>query len=76
MLIDPRKICNCFNDYFTNIADDILNKRKYEGNKTFQEFLKTSVPNSFVYEPCDPMEVKELISLDPNHIFRFFQKLL
>ena len=42
------------------IADDILNKRKYEGNKTFQEFLKTSLPNSLVYEPCDPMEVKEL----------------
>ena len=33
MLIDPQKICNSFNDYFTNIADDILNKRKYESNK-------------------------------------------
>ena len=62
MLIDPNKICNSFNDYFTNIAGDILNERKYEGNKSFQEFLKTPLPNSFVYEPCDRMEVKELIS--------------
>ena len=25
MIIDPKKICNSFNDYFTNKADDILN---------------------------------------------------
>ena len=25
-ITDPIKICNTFNDYFTNIADDILNK--------------------------------------------------
>ena len=49
------------------IADDILNKRKFEGNKSFQEFLKTPLANSFVYEPCDPKEVKELISqLNPS----------
>ena len=34
----PKKLCNPFNDYFT-IADDILNKRKDEGNKSFQDFL-------------------------------------
>ena len=27
-IIDPLKICNSFNDYFSNIADDILKKRK------------------------------------------------
>ena len=25
-IIDPSKICNSFNDYFSNIADDILKK--------------------------------------------------
>ena len=39
---------NSFNDYFTNTADDILNNRKYGGNKTFQTFLRTSLPNSFI----------------------------
>ena len=61
-IIDPLKICNSFNYYFSNIADDVLKKRKYGGNKIFQEFLKTPLPNSFVFEPCNPMEVKELIT--------------
>ena len=30
-IIDSKKIYNSFNGYVTNIADDILNKRKYEG---------------------------------------------
>ena len=62
IITDPLKICNSFNEYFTSIADDILKERKYEGNKTFNEFLKTPLPNSFVYEPCDPMEVKTIIA--------------
>ena len=43
--IDPLKICNSFNDYLTNIANDILQKRKNESNKTFHKFLKSPLTN-------------------------------
>ena len=41
-----------FNKYYTTIADDILAKRKYGGNKSFhKDFLHNHVPNSFaIYE--------------------------
>jgi carboxypeptidase C (cathepsin A) len=32
-ITNPIEIGNCFNRYFTSIADDSLNKRKYEGIK-------------------------------------------
>ena len=38
-IIEPWKICRSFNDYFTIIADDILQKRRYEGSKTFHTLL-------------------------------------
>ena len=33
VVTDPKDVANEFNSYFTSIADDILGKRKYEGNK-------------------------------------------
>ena len=37
---DPVAIANSFNDYFTSVADKILNNRKYTGNKLFSYFLR------------------------------------
>ena len=62
IITDSLKICNSFNEYFTSIADVILKNRKYEGNKIFYEYLKTPLSNSFVFEPCQPKEVKTLIA--------------
>jgi len=53
---------NCFNDYFTSVADKILRERKYEGRKSHREYLHNSLPNSFVIHECDPLEVENLIS--------------
>ena len=61
IITDSLKICNSFNEYFISIADVILKNRKYEGNKIFYEYLKTPLSNSFVFEPCQPKEVKTLI---------------
>ena len=72
---DPTAIANSFNDYFTSVADQILNKRKYNGNKLFSDFLKNRLANSFVFEPCTKEEIQIIIlslktskSYGPNSI--------
>ena len=59
---DPVKICNSFNDYFVNIADDILKTRKYDGNKHYTEYLNNPNHNAFAYDPCTANEVCILIN--------------
>ena len=74
-LTDPVQISNTFNDYFTSIADNLLNERKFNGNASFHDYLINPLSNSFVIYPCDEHEVKTLInqlehskSLGPNSI--------
>ena len=45
---DPNEIANSFNKYFTSIADDILKKIKYEGHKSFHEYLLNSMNKSIL----------------------------
>ena len=54
---NPKPIANEFNNYFTSIADD-----KYEGNKTFREYLDVSIMNSFVLFECDESEIRNIIN--------------
>jgi hypothetical protein len=66
-ITDPTAISNSFNDYFTSIADDILKKRKYNGNKSFRDFLSNRLLENFAFEECDENEIKSIISsLNPN----------
>ena len=44
---DPTAISNSFNDYFTSIADEILKKRKYNGTKSFKDFLTNRLIDFF-----------------------------
>ena len=60
IITDPVEICNNFNNYFINIADQILNKRKYSGNKHYTEYLDNH--NTFFFELCDNNEVKLIIN--------------
>ena len=59
---DPVIICNEFNNYFSNIADKIINNRKYGGRKHFSQFLNDPSPNSFMFKPCEPIEIFDTIS--------------
>ena len=59
---DPIVICNSFNNYFVNIADEILTARKYNGNKHYTEYLDNPLPNTFAYVPCDEVEVAYFIN--------------
>ena len=38
-LTEPRAIANSFNKYYASIADDILKKRKSDGNKSYMDYL-------------------------------------
>ena len=74
-LTDPSEIANTFNDYFSSVADNLLNERKFNGNTSFRDYLTNPLANSFVIHPCDEYEVKDLIqqleqnkSLGPNSI--------
>ena len=80
---DPKDISDSFNKYYTTIADDILAKRKYGGNKSHKDYLHNPLPNSFVIFECDQKEIEELISLNngrkasgPNSIPTDILKLL
>ena len=59
---DDTSISNCFNNYFTSVADKILKDRKYTGRQSHRDYLQNALPNSFVIRECDRMEVETLIS--------------
>ena len=69
-ITDRRIIANAFNKYFTSIADGILKKRKYEGHKSFHEYLLNSTNQSFLIYDCDNDEIKK------RHFFLPSQKRL
>ena len=47
------------------MATDILKKRKYEGNKSFRDYLLNPTPNSLLLYECEEIELKSIIkSLD------------
>ena len=66
-ITDPTEIANKFNNFYTSIADDILEKRKYNGNKSYKDFLRDPMNLSMALYECDETEVKNLLlSLHPR----------
>ena len=63
VIIDPKLICNSFNNYFVNIVDDILYNRKYKGNKHFTEYFNNHMSNTFVFDLCGASEIYLFIQL-------------
>ena len=61
-ITDPMVISNTFNDYFTTIASEILKKRKYNGNKSYRDFLANRLLETFIFDECDEIEIKSIIS--------------
>ena len=56
VITDPTEIANSFNNYFADIAENILDERKYEGDGNFSKFLPPSQPNSLCIDPVDEMK--------------------
>ena len=61
-ITDPIDISNQFNNYFSGIAESILDERRYHGNKTFTEFLKDPLHKA-TNEDFHPTNEKEVIDL-------------
>ena len=62
-LSNQKDVANHFNSYFSDIAENILKKRKYKGKHSFQDYLKHALPNSHMFFDCDQIEVECLISM-------------
>ena len=67
-ITDPIDISNNFNNYFSTIADSILDDRKYTGDGNFSKYLHDSLPNSLSFDPVDGnhAKVQETQSIWPN----------
>ena len=59
---EPKEIANEFNKHYSTVAEKILQKRKYPGNKTFHQYLSKPNPKSFMFKPTSPAEVEDIIS--------------
>ena len=65
-ITDKTEICNSFNDYYSTIAENILDNNKTPILRTFDTYLKNPSNTSFAFELCDPTEIVLLINeLDP-----------
>ena len=63
----PVEISNHINDYFSNIAESILKKRKFTGDGNFEKYLTNPSQNSLILSNVTVSEVSEIIkSFDPN----------
>ena len=66
-MTDPTKISNCFNNYFSTIADSILDECKYKGDGNFSKYLHDPVPNSISFDPVDGDEISSIINKLKKH---------
>ena len=60
-LTDAKSIANAFNKYFSSIGSTLAPAIQ-PGNRSFVEFLTTSICDSFFVTPVVPMEVENAIS--------------
>ena len=60
-ITNQEEIAENFNKYFSTIASSILKDRKYEGNKTFRDFLNSPNAQSLAFSPVTEAEVINII---------------
>ena len=57
IITTPKEISQSFNEYFSTVADKILEKRKFTGNKSYRDFLSNRLLENFIFQECDEEEV-------------------
>ena len=62
-ITDPTEIANRFNNFYASVADNILEKRKYNGNTSFKDYLTNPLDATMALYACDETEVLNLISM-------------
>ena len=66
-ITNPTHIANAFNLHYTTVAEKILKKRRYNGNKSYLSYLKKPNSLSFMMMPTSPAEIEDIITkLDTN----------
>ena len=60
-MLDKQKIADTFNNYFTNIAQTIVNDIKYEETKDFSYYLNRQIHSTFKINNVDEEAVKIMI---------------
>ena len=58
----PTEIAEEFNKHYSNVADKILNNRKYQGKHHFSKYLKNPNSKSFMISPTSNNEIIDIIS--------------
>ena len=61
ILTNPKAVSNEFNDYFSSIAENILQKRNYTGDGNFEKYMPPPCKHSLFLTETDAEEVKLLI---------------
>ena len=62
IISEPKDVASSFNDYFSDIANKIIDGRKFEGNTPFQDYLPHRLSNSLAFHPTDKDEIINIIS--------------
>ena len=68
LITDPLLISKTFCDQYTNVAQNILNKRKFNGDGNFEKFMPSPCTNSIAnFPPVDREEIEKLLkNINPN----------
>ena len=61
LITNPTGVSNSFNKYYSNIAENILNKREYTGDGNFIKYMPAPIANSLSLAAVDADEVRNLI---------------
>ena len=61
-ITNPKEIADSFNKYYTSVASDILNNRKYEGIKQHTDYLGNPLQTTFAIYECEQLEIENIIS--------------
>ena len=62
IISEPKDVAASFNDYFSNVANKIIDGRKYEGHNSFKDYLPNRLSNSLAFRPTDKDEIINIIS--------------
>ena len=58
---DPEIVANCFNDFFTSVADNVRSTIPAT-RQHFDKYLRNQNPNSIFLSPTSPEEISKIIS--------------
>ena len=66
-ITEPKQITHSFNKHYASVAEEILKERKYEGNRSFAEYLHNPPDHTFAVYECDKTEIENIIqTLNPR----------